>query len=550
MITVVYCTREENKKHREHIIKSSGLHKYVEVIEIINNGESLTKCYNRGLKQAKNDIVVFCHDDITIETKQWGKKLIKMFDKNPQYGILGVAGTKHMSETGRWWDDPSKMYGRVKHTHEGKSWLSKYSGDLGSNVEEVVLVDGLFFVVDKKRIKLGFDESVEGFHFYDVDFCFRNLLEGVKVGVITNIRVNHYSIGETNNKWEENRIIFSEKYKNNLPTKVDETFENRKMRVLLTCLSFKNLTGSEISTFELAKSLINNGCEVSICSQLGEPLMSMAKKVGVKLYNLSEPPGFKLGDGKWVMNTPKGVTTSKPGVLYPTSDPKFDIIQLNHKPLYEHILKLYPKGKFINIVRSTQINLEDPLIDGRVLNYVSISEPVKEHMVSKFKIPEDKIKVIHNIVKPTKRKGYDKTITKPKEKLFVFPGTMNHYRKNSVIDAVEYTKDKGVLWLIGNDSDFGYAKQLSKDFYHVHYLGVIPNMGDIYDTCDVVFGVYLGRTLIEGLITNKECIAYDINDKGEIVDRKDITNCYDKELFKEENIVKEYKGLYIETFNK
>jgi hypothetical protein len=42
MITVVYCTRESNPAHKEHLIKSSGLHKYLEVIEIINNGESLT----------------------------------------------------------------------------------------------------------------------------------------------------------------------------------------------------------------------------------------------------------------------------------------------------------------------------------------------------------------------------------------------------------------------------------------------------------------------------------------------------------------------------
>ena len=124
MISVVYCTRFQNKEHQEHLIKSSGLHKHIEVIEIINNGESLTKSYNRGLKQAKNDIVVFCHDDIIIETKQWGKKLEKLFNKNVEYGIIGVAGTKTLSETGRWWDDRSAMFGRVKHTHEGKSWLS------------------------------------------------------------------------------------------------------------------------------------------------------------------------------------------------------------------------------------------------------------------------------------------------------------------------------------------------------------------------------------------------------------------------------------------
>jgi len=41
MITVVYCTRKSNPEHTERLIKSSGLHKHIEVIEIINNGESL-----------------------------------------------------------------------------------------------------------------------------------------------------------------------------------------------------------------------------------------------------------------------------------------------------------------------------------------------------------------------------------------------------------------------------------------------------------------------------------------------------------------------------
>lgn len=42
MITIVYCTRKTNPEHKEHLIKSSGIHKDIEVIEIINNGESLT----------------------------------------------------------------------------------------------------------------------------------------------------------------------------------------------------------------------------------------------------------------------------------------------------------------------------------------------------------------------------------------------------------------------------------------------------------------------------------------------------------------------------
>jgi hypothetical protein len=52
------------------------------------------------------------------------------------------------------------MYGRVKHTNEGKTWLSAYSNDLGQELESVVSVDGLFFAVDKTKIATNFKKKL------------------------------------------------------------------------------------------------------------------------------------------------------------------------------------------------------------------------------------------------------------------------------------------------------------------------------------------------------------------------------------------------------
>ena len=49
---------------------------------------------------------------------------------------------------------------------------------------------------------------LKDFIFMMLTFCFRNYIEGVKIGVHTNVRVNHMSIGETNQEWEENRSCF------------------------------------------------------------------------------------------------------------------------------------------------------------------------------------------------------------------------------------------------------------------------------------------------------------------------------------------------------
>lgn len=342
MISVVYCTREPNPQHTEHLIKSSGLNKNIEVIEIINNGESLTKAYNRGLKQAKNDIVVFCHDDITIETKQWGKKLLRTLEKNPEYGIIGVAGTKELPSSGKWWENNRKMYGRVSHTWEGKTWLSSYSDDLGKDIEETVIVDGVFFAIDKSKIKKEFNEEVSGFHFYDVTFCFENYLEGVKIGVSTVIRINHKSIGMTNDEWEANRADFAERFKEQLPVSIKKKLrKGEQLKIMLTSLSFDDNSPKSKIILDIATRLKKANHNVTICSNMSGKIPMIAKQNGITLAPIQQPPGFALGDGKWVLNTPNGEIPSQPNTLYKVKDYNFNVIHNFDDEIIDHMNKLY-----------------------------------------------------------------------------------------------------------------------------------------------------------------------------------------------------------------
>lgn len=397
MITVIYCTKETKPEHKEHLIKSSGLQKHLEVIEIINNGESLTKAYNRGLKQAKNNIVVFCHDDLTVETNQWGKKLLKQFERHSEYGIIGVAGSKSMPSSGQWWENKKKMYGRVAHTHEGKTWLSTYSPDMGHDIEETVIVDGVFFAIDKTKIKIEFNELVEGFHFYEINFCFDNYLCGVKIGVITAIRINHKSIGMTNDAWEANRVIFADKYKENLPVNIKKILrKGQKLKVLIGCLNLKGNTPEETYIFNLIKELQNQDCEISLASNVDKKFGNLIKQMGVKIFTLQEPPGFKLGDGKWALNSTTGQVLSQPNTLYKLNDTNFDILHINQKPVADHLLRLYPDTETICTIHSTDKNLEAPVISPQIKQYITINEEIKEVLVDGYGIDT-------NIVKVTKK---------------------------------------------------------------------------------------------------------------------------------------------------
>jgi len=220
-ISVVISTRKIDDTYLKHIEKMFS-HPKTEILIYENEGEySLPQLYNKALKESTNDIVVFMHDDLILETPNMTPKIVRLFEENPEYGIIGLAGTDNLM-SGMWWQDRESMYGVVGHEHEGKRHVNHYSKQsFGEKPKEVVIVDGLFIMVHKNRIKHTFNEEFKGFHFYDLPFCVENYMDGVKVGVTTKIMVTHKSIGIVNKQWEKNKLFFEALYEKNFPIRVN-----------------------------------------------------------------------------------------------------------------------------------------------------------------------------------------------------------------------------------------------------------------------------------------------------------------------------------------
>ena len=539
MITVGYSTRESKPEFIEYLKKSSGFKK-IEVIEKINNGDkSLSQTYNEILSEAKTDIVVLCHDDIYFDTNSWYHKLIKHFDKS-DFGIIGMAGTTYMPESGMWWEDRRKMIGIVNHESEGKKWTSKYADDLNNNIKQTVIVDGLFIAIHKKRIKHNFIEDFEGFHFYDIPFCFENHISGVKVGVITNIRITHKSIGQTNEQWEKNRILFSEKYKDNLPTKLPFDPTSR-IKVLLSCLNFKTFTGSELYVFELAKELKKLNCSVTVLSQIGGPLTDMAKKLGIKCLSFEEAPGFKLGDGKWGFNTQEGFKPSTENVLYRVSEVDFDIIHMQHKPVAERMIQFYPEINKIYSIHSEVIELEDPIKHESIKKYIAIRPEIKDYIVDKFEIPEEQVEVIYNPIDNDKFKPKPTVKT---ENSVLFVGTIDYLRKETILDLMERTKEEGKeLWLVGEDKS-NYLQQVLFE-PHVKYFPSTWSVENFIYKCEETAGIQLGRTTIEGWMCGKPSWIYKVDSGGFILSKEKFDPPTDIEKYYASNVAQQIKNEYV-----
>jgi GT2 family glycosyltransferase len=220
MITIVYSTHRDtdyNKTFKERLLKSVGLEE-VQILEYINHNQySLSQVYNKGISESIYDIVVCCHNDIKLE-KNWGKKLLEDFQQNPEFGIIGKAGSCYFPESGVYWEKMQQtMVGQVYHHPNGqKKWLNKYSPKLPFLIE-VVTVDGLFISFDKTKIKHTFDESYGKFHFYDHGFSVPNYLDGVKIGVTSSFEITHESVGRPNEEFFESKQKFIEKWGDKLP---------------------------------------------------------------------------------------------------------------------------------------------------------------------------------------------------------------------------------------------------------------------------------------------------------------------------------------------
>lgn len=221
-IKIIYSTHlgiDRINRFNEHIEKTIGCDHEIFPFENYNEF-SLTEIYNKGLKKYNDNesILIFCHHDIKFRTNNWGRQILTKFN-SLNYQILGLAGTSNLSENCVWWTNKEDLYGVVDHTDGYKIWTSEFSKPF-NGVKDVIVIDGLFMAVDCNNIENLFDENIKGFHMYDVDFCLNNYLDGCNIGVVSDIRVLHESIGEVDKEWDSNRKQLIEKFKHELPIKI------------------------------------------------------------------------------------------------------------------------------------------------------------------------------------------------------------------------------------------------------------------------------------------------------------------------------------------
>ncbi len=83
-----------------------------------------------------------------------------------------------------------------------------------------------------------------------------------------------------------------------------------------------------------------------------------ARRFGIKPFLLQEPPNFRLGDGKFTLQTQKGPVVSQVDKLYKMGQSEYDVVYATNGDILNSYKNMYPECKFVNITSEEYIEMD------------------------------------------------------------------------------------------------------------------------------------------------------------------------------------------------
>ncbi|MDR2925191.1 MAG: glycosyltransferase family protein [Azoarcus sp.] len=192
----------------------------------IRDASSLAEGYNRGLRRARGDIVIFSHDDILILDPDFAQKISR---RMRDFDILGFAGTRRCTSPFWWHAGVPLASGAIASIRSVDNVITIVMSTWNTSpwpvVDNIQAIDGLCMIARRDAAEeIGFDEKTfDGFHLYDLDFSFSAYLAGKKLGVCCDIPVIHASEGDFGETHARYGRLFTEKFRDVLHDGTDKS---------------------------------------------------------------------------------------------------------------------------------------------------------------------------------------------------------------------------------------------------------------------------------------------------------------------------------------
>ena len=252
------------------------------------------------------------------------------------------------------------------------------------------------------------------------------------------------------------------------------------MKILLACLSYREFTGSEIYFYELSTALKEAGHDISIFS----PFVDSPLKDKTQNINFLSREDINKEN--------------------------YDLLIFSHGKVIWDYLKDVNAKKTINVIHSEVLDLEEPIINDNVDIYVGIRPTIVEYIKSFLSVNKP-VKLIYNPF-DTKRFNSQRCKKKKsiKEKVVLFPGSLDYLRYKPLKYLLDLSVKQNFKVLHVGRNDYSTV--------HPNFTTQEPrwDVENLYKECDIVSGIFLGRTSIEGLLAKKRVLQFDVDKTGNI----------------------------------
>ncbi len=233
-----------------------------EVVRIENHSEySLSRAYNMGAKKAKYPYLCFIHEDVRLENSEWDEVILKhLHSKEGGNGLIGIAGSKIFPCLPVGWTTgiPEADYHHLVQVDESGNSIPQSSFPTEVSFESVLSLDGVFLFTSRSVWEeVQFNESIKGYHFYDLDFSHR-ASEKYDVEVTSAVELTHFSKGNFGQDWTSKALDF---------TKVRKTMGceqlNKEQQAYVRVTWYRHLSKFEIQWLTRWRYLLKMGIDGS-----------------------------------------------------------------------------------------------------------------------------------------------------------------------------------------------------------------------------------------------------------------------------------------------
>jgi hypothetical protein len=181
----------------------------------IPDARGMSEGYNRGIDRSSGDVLIFSHDDIEFITADFAQRLLAHLER---FDLVGLAGTTLACGNSWFASAPPYLFGQVTNPDPRGGFTVSLFGAPTPLIDGIQAVDGLFFAVNRRVVeRVRFDETFDGFHFYDLDFSLSVFHAGFKMAVANDIHAIHASTGQFTEQWQRYVPRFQAKWQSRLP---------------------------------------------------------------------------------------------------------------------------------------------------------------------------------------------------------------------------------------------------------------------------------------------------------------------------------------------